>query len=68
MKKENLLSQAEMKKVLGGHAIEAGSCDSQCEAIGSDCGTARNKGKCGWVADSNCSGDGLGLCFFPIVN
>ncbi len=71
MKKENLLSKTEMRKVLGGNypgTPGTGNCDSQCEAIGSECGTAENKGKCEWVSDSSCTGGGFGLCFFPIAN
>lgn len=67
MKKENLLSKAEMKKVIGGNVPIEGKCDSQCEAIGSICGVASNPGKCGWVADASCPGGGFGLCFAPSV-
>lgn len=67
MKKENLLSKAEMKKVVGGIENE-GRCASQCEAIGSACGVAENPGKCGWVDDATCPGGGFGLCFAPSVS
>ena len=67
MKKVNLLSKAEMKKVLGGYE-SIGRCDSDCLAVGSECGTAELKGKCTWVPDSTCPGGGWSGCFFPLTN
>lgn len=61
-----VLSRAELKKVMGGVADSSGSqCSSQCLAIGSKCGTTENPGTCEWVSDSHCKSGGYGLCFIP---
>lgn len=55
MKKGNLLSKAEMKKVMGGSALGS----SQCEIVGGYCRTGKSEEcKEGYVPDAaaDCSG------------